>query len=210
MMRRVDVTTLIATVSGALIAIAGTVMADMLRRRDNRHRYDFGERQRAYTAMLLALGDGLEGLRGVGLRDIPAEKLIRAAGDALSTAGLYVAREKFLMSAAPAVAEAGESAFDALIGVRDAVRGGAKTGTRPFHDAYHPYAEMMWRFRLAVRDDLGAPRLRIADLKRGDWSGRTDCDVCNPAKTATKTATKTGGQSGGTVEAAAATSAATA
>jgi hypothetical protein len=182
MMMAVDLTTLIATVAGAVIAIAGTVMADMLRRRDSRHQYDFAERQRAYTEMVLALGAGLEGLRGVAGGDVPGDELFDAAAGALGAAGVYAAREKFLMSAGPHVAQAGESAFEKLVGIRDVVRKGAQRGTPAFHDAYHPYAEMMWRFRLAVREDLGAPKLRVGDLNRADWSGRADCGVCNPLK----------------------------
>ncbi len=180
MMISVDWIPLVSTVAGALIAIGGTVVADVLRRRDSRHQYDFAERQRAYTEMVLALGAGLEGLRAVAASDLTPEERVSAASTAVSKAGVYIAREKLLMTAAPHVAQAGEAAFEALIEIRQAVRAGAHYRDPVYHDAYHPYAEKMWRFRMSVREDLGAPRLRVGDINRNDWDGRADCGVCNP------------------------------
>jgi hypothetical protein len=181
----VDLTPLISTVAGAGIAISGTFVADLLRRRDSRHRYSYGERQRSYVEMVLALGGALEALRAVASADIPRERLYTATSAAVSKAGVYVAREKLLMAAAPKVAQAAESAFNLLIGVRDAVREGARLRTPAFHDAYHPYAEEMWRLRLAIREDLNAPGLAATDLDREAWSGRATCALCNPPALAT-------------------------
>jgi hypothetical protein len=180
MMMAVDWIPLVSTVAGAAIAISGTVMADQLRRRDNRHRYSYAERQRAYSEMVLALGAGLEGLRGVAAAEIPAEKLAGAASGALSKAGLYPAREKILMTASAKVALAAEMTFDTLIAIREAVLAGAATHSREFHDAYHPYSERMWQLRMAIRTDLGAPYLNPDDLHRKDASSRERCTVCNP------------------------------
>ena len=189
MMMAVDWIPLVSTVAGAAIAISGTVMADQLRRRDSRHRFSYAERQRAYSEMVLALGAALEGLRGIASADIPPEKLFGAASSAVSKAGLYVAREKILMTAAVTVAVAAESTFDALIAVRDAVRMGARLRTVEFHDAYHPYAEEMWHLRMAIRTDLDAPRLDADDLHRKDASSRARCTVCNPPVAAATPAT---------------------
>ncbi len=180
MMMAVDLIPLLSTVAGAVIAIGGTVIADIMRRRDGRHQYDFAERQRAYTEMVLSLGAGLEGLRGIASSNLTPEERVPAASAAVSKAGVYIAREKLLMTADPTVAQAGESAFEALIGIRQAVRSGAHYRDPEFHDAYHPFAEKMWRFRMSVREDLGAPKLRVGDINRADWDGRADCGVCNP------------------------------
>lgn len=180
MMSVVDWTTLVSTAVGAAIAFSGTVVADHLRRRDSRHRYSYGERQRAYSEMVLALGAGLDRLRDVAQSERRHDKLTTATGKAVSEAGVYVAREKILMTAEPAVAQAAEDAFDGLIGVRDAVRSGAQLRTPAFHDAYHPYADKMWLLRKAIRADLKAPVLHPNDLGRSQWSGRADCEVCTP------------------------------
>jgi hypothetical protein len=179
MMATMDWTPLVATIAGAAIAFSGTVAADHLRRRDSRHRYSYGERQRAYAEMVLALGAALEGLRTVA-STVPTQRRMEAADAAVSKAGVYIAREKILMTASPHVASTAEAAFEALIGVRDAVRSDARLRTREFHDPYHPYAERVWRLRMAIREDLDAPRLSAHDLSRGDWSGLSTCDVCNP------------------------------
>ncbi len=181
MMTTVDWTPLVATAAGAAIAFSGTVIADLLRRRDSRHRHWHSQRHQAYLEMMLALGSALEGLRGVAAADTPHAKMYDGASKAVSKAGVYVARERMLMTATWRVAQAAESAFDALIEVRNAVRRGARLRTAEFHDAYHPYAEQMWRLRVAIRDDLGAPRLRAIDLNRENWSGRATCTICNPA-----------------------------
>jgi hypothetical protein len=179
MMTIVDWTPLISTVAGAAIAISGTVMADLLRRRDNRHRYSYTARQRAYAEIVLALGAGLEALRNVDTTATP-ERLLVMSSTAMTKAGVYVGREKVLMTGVPKVVEAAEAAFDALIGVRQVVRAGAALRSLEYHDAYHPYEERMWRLRLAIRDDLNVSRLSIRDLDRADWSGRGTCRVCNP------------------------------
>jgi hypothetical protein len=180
MMMAVDWMPLVSTVAGAAIAIGGTVVADHLRRRDSRHRYSYAERQRAYSEMVLALGAALEGLRTIATEKVPLDRRMAAASDAVGKAGVYVAREKLLMIAPAPVARAAEAAFGALIGIRDAVRAGANRGTKAFHDTYHPYEDLVWRLRMAVRADLDAPTLHTEDLRpSGDLSGRANCDVCN-------------------------------
>jgi hypothetical protein len=176
-----DWTPLVSTVAGAAIAFGGTVVADQLRRRDSRHRYSYGERQRASMEMVLALGAALERLRAVGGTEARAGKLRFATSDAMTKSGVYTAREKLLMCATPSVARASEDAFAALVAVRDAVRDGAGPRTPVFHDAYHPYAEKMWDLRTAIRDDLGAPRIDWDAIGRDD---RTTCDVCATAQAA--------------------------
>ena len=177
MMTSVDWIPIVSTVGGAAIAISGTVMADLLRSRDNRHRDGYSKRRRAYVEIVLALGAGLEGLRHAARLEAPDDERVAASDKALSKAGVYVAREKILMTAAPKVAQAAEVAFDALIDVRDAVRRGARLRTPEFHAPYHPYAEKMWSLRTAIREDLGRPRLRTRDMQR---STEANCTVCHP------------------------------
>ena len=169
---------LLSTIAGAVIAFAGSVVADQLRRRDTRHRYTYVERQAAYSEMVLALGAGLEALRQVANAEVSAQRRDTQARSAVGQAGVYVAREKILMTASPGVVGASEAVFDGLIGIRDAVREGARRRSPEFHVAYHRYAERMWALRLAIRKDLHAEKFTAADLNRTDWDGETSCDVC--------------------------------
>ena len=139
------------------------------------------ERQKSYAALMLALGASLEALRRVAGRDVPSEDLYAATNRALSKAGIDTAREKAMMTASPAVLGAAEAAFHALIGVRQAVRSGARLRTTEFHDAYHPYADTVWRLRLAIRHDLGGRKLTPADVNRTEWDGRETCQLCSGA-----------------------------
>ena len=183
-----DWTPLVSTIAGAAIAFSGTIAADHLRRRDSHHRYSYAGRQQAYSEMVLALGAGLEGLRAVPA--VPTDDRHRASRAAISDAGLYAAREKLLMVAPPGVATAAEAAFEALIVVRDAVGTRAELTSAAFHDAYHPFDAQLWRLRLAIRADLGAPRLDLDELRRG----RDTCPVCSPppaAATPTAPASRT-------------------
>jgi hypothetical protein len=78
-----------------------------------------------------------------------------AAGQAVQDAGVYGVRERLLMSGSTELVQAGETAFGRLMGVRDAVRGGAALSSRSYHDAYHAYADALWALRRAVRTALG-------------------------------------------------------
>ncbi len=98
-------------------------------------------------------------------------------GEAL--APVYIVREQLLVTGTPGQLAAGEAAFQALIGVRDAVRAGSALDSSEYHDTYHPFAEALWRFRLAVRADLGEPALTPQELSHPDWTDRDQCDVCH-------------------------------
>ena len=182
-MSAVDWLPLVSTAAGAAIAFAGTVVADMLRRRDSRHRWDFGERRQAYSQLVLAIGAGLEGLRQVARLGPRGTARVDAASDAISAADVYVAREKVVMFGEPEVIRAAEQVFDRLIEVRDVVRAGADTNSPEYHDVYHPYAEAMWQLRLAVRHDLGASALSPSDVGRDSWEGRDTCATCRARDT---------------------------
>lgn len=174
----VDWIPLASTGFGAAIALGGTVMADLLRRRDERGRDGLSLRRQSYLDFILALGAALQNLRDVARSDATGEARRAAGTDAMSSANLYPARERFLMSAPPHIVRAAEAAFQALIVVRDAVRAGVVLHTSAYHDAYHPYAEKVWLLRLAIRRDVGAGGLNPADLSRDTWDDRAHCDYC--------------------------------
>jgi hypothetical protein len=86
------------------------------------------------------------------------------------------------MTAPAAVVRPGSAAFDGLIVVRDAVRYGADLKSAAYHDVYHPYSELLWKLRLAMRADVGARGLTADDLGRSGWDDRADCRVCAGAR----------------------------
>ena len=71
-----------------------------------------------------------------------------------------------------------ENALRRLGVLRDAVVDRAKLHTAPFHDAYHPFAEALWRLRSSIRIDLGSAALTPADLDKPGWDDKANCDFC--------------------------------
>jgi hypothetical protein len=173
-----DVLPLFATAVGAVIALSGTLLADVRRDRQQRNRDDQQVRREIYVGFALALNAAHDGLRQVGNSSVPAGERPSAAGRVLTEASLYGARERLLMIATEPVASAGEAAFLRLTGIRDAIRDGATTKSGRYHAAYHQWAEAVWRFRMAARTELGQSALSTAGFEEAGWSGQRDCEFC--------------------------------
>src|SRR5262245_28971941 len=129
---------LVSTGFGAAIALGGTLMADLVRRRDERGREALDLRRQSYLDFILALGAALEGLRQVSRADLTGDARRDAGTEAMTEAGVYPARERFLMAAPAAIVRSGEDAFQALVVLRDRVRAGVVRDSIAYHDAYHP------------------------------------------------------------------------
>ena len=167
----------LSAVIGAVIALGSTLLVDIRRDRNQRGRDRHLERRKQCVEFTVALAEAHGALRTVARRQDgdPRDRRL-AAGDAV--AGVYPVREQLLVSGTPEQLAAGESAFERLIGVRNAVRAGATLDSVEYHDAYHAFAEALWRFRLAIRADLGEPELAPESLNRVDWADREHCDRC--------------------------------
>ncbi|MGW4644018.1 hypothetical protein ACWEN6_36240 [Sphaerisporangium sp. NPDC004334] len=126
---------LVSTVAGAAIALAGTVLADTLRRRDERGRSWRSDRRQCYLEFVTAVNAAHGLLRGAASDD-PQSNIHRATNKAINDSQIYRAREIFLVTAEPSVAGAGEITFKRLMAIRDAVRSGTKPGSEEFHDLY--------------------------------------------------------------------------
>lgn len=174
---------LVSTAAGAVIALGGTMLADTLRRRDERGRSQRSDRRQSYLDFVMALDTAHGLLRSVASKKGQPSEIRDAANEAISQAQLYKARETHLVTAAPSVAQAGEVAFRNIITIRDVVRSGTRLGTREFHDAYHDFAESIWKLRMAVRVDLGSRHLKPDELHQVSWSERESCDLCSPPET---------------------------
>ena len=170
--------TLAATVSGGLVAISGTVLADQLRGRREDGR-GLGARRRAvYIEFVTAAGVCHARLVHLA-RDPSAEPgLAEATRAALSEAGIHEVRERLFLDASAAVAGAGQAMFEALRALRQAVAAGAAMDSPAFHDVYHPYLGAVWSYRVAVRRELEGLSLTPGVFGWRTWEGRERCAVC--------------------------------
>lgn len=178
-----DLLPLIATVTGAVIALSGALLAEVRRDRRQRDRDYEQVRRETYVDFALALNAAHGGLREVGESSVRAEARWAAVNRAVDEAGLYGARERLLMTATAPLVKAGETAFLRLMAVRTAIRDGAMTRSQEYHDAYHPFAEALWRFRLAVRSDFRQPAFAPESVDRTSWSERDNCAFCSGSVT---------------------------
>src|SRR5687767_9773382 len=94
-----DLLPIIATATGAVIALAGTLLADVRRDRRQRNRDDEQFRRETYVVFVLALNAAHSVLREVGDSTAPGDDRRLAVNRALTEAGLFGARERFLMTA---------------------------------------------------------------------------------------------------------------
>ncbi|WP_405020307.1 CchlQ [Kitasatospora sp. NBC_00070] len=179
---------MVATLGGAVIAISGTVLADRMR---NRHEVDRGldaRRREVYTAFIAAAGTAhtqLVKLAQAAAADPgpagPAGLAESASRAALVDSGVYDARERLYIDASEAVAGAGQRMFQQLRALRRVVGGGAPQSSTAFHEAYHPYIEAVWAYRIAVRAELEGDALTPAVFGWSAWDGRERCPVCRTA-----------------------------
>ncbi|MFE5730438.1 CchlQ [Streptomyces sp. NPDC056528] len=176
--------TLVATLGGGLIAIAGTVLADRLRTRQE-HRRGLQERRReVYTDFIAATGAAHTELRRLA-QSGGGDGLEGASRSALTDARVYEVRERLFLDGSAGIAAAGQTMFEHLRALRRTVAGGAGISDRAFHDVYHPYLDAVWAYREAVRDELEGRALAPADFGWSAWDGRERCPHCADRGTGT-------------------------
>jgi hypothetical protein len=91
-----------------------------------------------------------------------ADARVGAVSRALRASGLDLERERLLTLTSPAVATAGESLFQCLRAVGDAIRDGATTDAAVYGQAQSRFANALWDFRMVVRDEFGQKPLPAA------------------------------------------------
>jgi hypothetical protein len=178
MMSGVDWVTVVSTVSGAVVALAGTVLAFLLGSRDRRSRDDRADRRQSYLTFILAVEAAHSRLREVASpqREV-ADRSVEARA-AITDSGVFSARETFIVTANHTLLRAGEETLEALMQTYRRVRDGSRTNSMEYHDAYHRYAEAIWALRQAARADLGAAPISPADVGKESWDSQADCDFC--------------------------------
>lgn len=170
-------------VVGAVIALAGTLVASIHADQTQRSRDRESERLKTYIdfAQVLEIAHGALRVVARSAPDDPDRPF--AAGQAVQDSGIYGVRERLLMSSTVELVEAGETAFGRLIGIRNVVRGGSMLSGRAYHDAYHAYAEALWTFRVTARRALGQRPIAPGELGRVSWSEREQCPECQQTDT---------------------------
>ena len=152
---------LLATALGAVIALASTLLVEIVRSRRAHAAALDQVRYEAYLGFVLAIQRAQD-----LLSTVPADSRDPAAEvvDAMRTSGLYEARERLLVTGSADVVLAGEAAFRSLLQLRDAVA----QGIRPFWPNYRPatdtLAEIVWTMRQAARREFQSARLDLDQL----------------------------------------------
>ncbi|MGW7052670.1 CchlQ [Streptomyces sp. NPDC054887] len=168
-----------ATLGGAVIAMSGTVLADHLRTRHEDDRGLESRRREVYVEFIAAAGSAHTALRRLANSPDAATDLEAASRAALVDAGLHEIRERLFVDASAKVAGAGQSMFERLRALRNAVAGGACDTSPAFHEVYHPYLDAVWAYRVAVRNELEGRSLSPSAFGWTAWDGRERCLVCD-------------------------------
>ncbi|MFI1863942.1 CchlQ [Streptomyces jumonjinensis] len=179
----VDWGTLVATVSGGVIAMSGTVLADHLRSRHEDSRGVVDRRRAVYIEFISAAGVCHARLQGIAQDPRAEPDPASAARAALRDAGIQEVRERLYIDASTAVVGAGQTMFERLRVLQHTVGAGASHSSPEFHRDYHPYLGAVWAYRVAVRKELEDQSLSPSAFGWEEWDGRDRCPLCRAALT---------------------------
>ncbi|MFJ8359300.1 hypothetical protein [Streptomyces sp. NPDC093984] len=159
-LRRMDWMSLLSTLTGAVIGIAATLIADRNRWRREEARHALEVRREVYTEYVSALKAAGEEIRAVALGDHMSESARDAAvREAFRGTGLYTASERLWLVGAPHVVAAGNEAFHSLRRLRDAYARGLAVGSDDGAPLIAQRRTAMARMRRLMREDLGVEPL---------------------------------------------------
>ncbi len=165
-LRHMDWTPLLSTLSGAVIGIAATLIADRNRWRREEARHALETRREVYTEYVSALKAAGEEIRAVALGDHMSESARDAAvREAVRGTGIYTASERLWLVGPPQVVEAGNEAFHSMRALRDAMPVGWLSAPPPTR-LIERRREAMARMRRLMREDLGVGPSESSDVHR--------------------------------------------
>ncbi len=154
-----DWTPLLSTLTGAVIGIAATLIADRNRWRREEARHALEVRREVYTEYVSALKAAGEEIRAVALGDHMSESARDAAvREALRGTGIYLSLR---LVGPPQVVEAGNEAFHRLRAIRDAYARGVAVGSADDAPLIERRRKAMAQMRRLMREDLGVGPLGI-------------------------------------------------
>ncbi|MEV8452709.1 hypothetical protein AB0467_09020 [Streptomyces sp. NPDC052095] len=157
-----DLMPLLSTLTGAVIGIAATLLADRNRWRREEARRTLDVRREVYTEYVSALKAAGEEIRAVALGDHMSESARDAAvREAVRGTGVYTASERLWLVGPPQVVAAGNEAFHCLRAIRDAYARGVAVGSSDAALLIERRRTAMARMRHLMREDLGVGPLGI-------------------------------------------------
>ncbi|MER7181185.1 hypothetical protein ABT404_17170 [Streptomyces hyaluromycini] len=157
-----DWMSLLSTLTGAVIGITATLIADRNRWRREGLRHAMEVRREAYTEFASALKAAGEEMRAVALGDHMSDSVRDAAvREAVRGSGLYTASERLWLVGLPQVVAAGNEAFHGLRAIRDAYARGVAVGSPEEARLIGVRRSAMAQMRRLMREDLGIGPLGI-------------------------------------------------
>ncbi|WP_459186190.1 hypothetical protein [Streptomyces sp.] len=161
-LRRMDWMPLLSTLTGAVIGIAATLIADRNRWRREESRQALELRREVYTEFVSALKAAGEEIRAVALGDHMSESARDAAvREAFRGSGMYTASERLWLVGPTQVVAAGNEAFHSLRRIRDAYARGVAVGSAEDAPLVAQRRTAMAQMRGLMREDLGIGPLEI-------------------------------------------------
>ncbi|MFE2425368.1 hypothetical protein ACFXJ5_01210 [Streptomyces sp. NPDC059373] len=153
---------LLSTLTGAVIGITATLIADRSRWRREESRHAKELRREVYTEYVSALKAAGEEIRAVALGDHMSESARDAAvREAFRGSGMYTASERLWLVGPPQVVAAGNEAFRSLRRLRDAYAQGVAVGSAEDGPLVAQRRAAMAEMRGLMREDLGIGPLGI-------------------------------------------------
>lgn len=148
--------------TGAVIGIAATLIADRNRWRREVTRHALEVRREVYTEYVSALKAAGEEIRAVALGDHNSGAARDAAvREAVRSTGVYTASERLWLVGPPQVVERGNEAFHCMRALRDAYARGVAVGSAGDAPLIERRRKAMAQMRRAMREDLGIGPLGI-------------------------------------------------
>jgi hypothetical protein len=147
---------LLSTLTGAVIGISATLIADRSRWRREEARHTLEVRREVYTEFVTALKAAGEEIRAVALGDHMSESARdTAVREAFRGTGLYTASERLWLVGPPQVVEGGNEAYRSLRRIRDAYARGVTVGSDEDAALIAQRRAAMAQMRGLMREDLG-------------------------------------------------------
>lgn len=163
-----DWSTLIATITGAVIGVGATMLAERAQwRRSQTHHWSTVRRE-AYAAYLAALSDGSAALRRIVRERAPDTDVGPALHEALLAAGPWRTFHSLAMIGPPDVVAKAEDAQLALQRCRETLVDNPDLSAAPYVEARNQLLTGISVLRNAMREDLHLPSLGVV-ANRPRW-----------------------------------------
>ncbi|MFE4756203.1 hypothetical protein ACFRIB_39305 [Streptomyces mirabilis] len=154
--------TLVATLLGAAVGVAGTLFIERVRAREAERRARGTARAEAYVNFLVAVHTASGNMRSLALEiaTVPEGERHPRARAAFRQGGLYEARERVVLFSPEPIAHAADALFNSLRSLRDVVADGGSVDDPAYVAKVESYAEALIQARTLMRVDVGELPLR--------------------------------------------------